>query len=235
MEQYNLRANFYAAQEPKNGFIGYADLAVSSIIKLKGIAVFENAEKPGHHIQFPGFDGGDGFKSYVSPHSEEAFAQLLDVVEKAISAEDHFGHVAGKRNAQLSVEGKAVNEPYADGRYSLQVGDLFTIHGLSTREVSFEKDGKTSSFISVDAPNLPPYEKNGEKVYPPIFKGLKSNYQVNGEDKTTDYAQVIQALVINERKKILGKAPLENQMGDAAQKAGQAAPAKDAPAQEAQR
>lgn len=232
MEQYNMRSNFYPAKEPINGYIGHADILISNIIRLQGIAVFKNSDKPGHHIQFPGF-GDNG--SYVVPHSAEAYAQMLDVVEKAIADEKHFGHVAGKPNPQLSVSGQAVNEPYADARFALDVGDICTIHGITTREVTYENNGKKSSFVSVDAPNLPPYEKNGEKVYPPIFKGLKSTYEVEGVQRETDYAQVIRGMVINERKNILAKPPLENQMDDAAQKAGQAAPGKEGPAQEAQR
>lgn len=231
MEQYNMRANFYPAKEPVNGFIGSADLAVSNIIRLKGIAVFEK-EDGSHNIQFPGF-GENG--SYVVPASKEAYAQMLDVVEKAIADEKHFGHTAGKMYVPLSVSGKVVDKPYADGRFSLQLGDVCTIHGLTTQQVSYQKDGKEASFIAVRVPNLPPYEKDGEKVYPPIFKGLKSTYEVEGKQKETDYAQVIQAMVISERKKILSKPPLENQMEDAAAKATQSAPGQEAPAMEAQR
>ena len=232
MEQYNMRSNFYPAKEPINGYIGHADLMISNIIRLNGIAVFENGDKPGHHIQFPGF-GDNG--SYVVPHSAEAYAQMLDVVEKAIANKKHFALVTGKRNPQLSVSGQAVDEPYADGRFALDVGDICTIHGITTQVVPYAKDGKESSFISVRVPSLPPYEKDGDMKYPPVFKGLKSTYTVKGEEKHTDYAQLIQAMVISERKKVLAKAPLENQMGDAAQKAGQAAPGKEAPVQEAQR
>ena len=235
MEQYNMRANFYPVKEPINGFIGSADLTVSNIIRLKGIAVFQNREDNGHHIQFPGFDGGDGMKSHITPHSPEAFQQMMGVIEKAISAEDHFGHVAGKQKAFLSVSGKAVNEPFADGRYDLKVADLFTVHNITSQKVAFTKDGKEESFIAVRVPSLPPYEKGGEKIYPPMIKGLKSTYEVEGKTQQTDYAQIIQALVISERKKILGKPPLEAQVQDAAGKAAQGAPAKDAPAPEAQR
>ena len=232
MEQYNMRANFFPAREPINGFIGSANLAISNVIRLNGIAVFEK-ESGGHHIQFPGF-GENG--SYVVPNSKEAFAQILDVIEKAVADnEKHFGHVAGKMKVPLSVSGKAVNEPYADGRYSLAVGDICNVYGITTQVVPYEKEGKESSFVAVRVPNLPPYEKDGEKVFPPVFKGLKSHYEVDGKEKETDYAQLIQAMVISERKKILSKPPLENQMDTAAQKAAHAEPGKDAPAQEPQR
>lgn len=236
MEQYNMRANFYPLNEPIHGFIGSADLAISNIIKLKGISVFNNKEGDGHHIQFPGFGEGENAKSFVIPSSPEAFAQFMDVIEKAIADENHFGHVAGKRKAFLTVTGRTVDEPYADGRYSLQVADLCTIHGITTEKVEYSKDGKDASFISVRVPSLKPYEKDGVTVYPPIFKGLKSTYEVDGQPKETDYAQVIQALVIAERKKLLEKQPLENQVDAASQKAGQTpVPANDAPEKETQR
>lgn len=236
MEQYNMRANFYPVKEPINGFIGSADLAISNIIRLRGIAVFEDKDgKGGHHIQFPGFGEGDAFKSYVIPHSPEAHAQILDVVEKAIAAEDHFGHVAGKRKAFLTVEGRAVDEPHADGRYALQVADILTVHGITTNEIPLNRDGKESTFIAVNVPNLPPYEKDGEKVYPPIFKGLKSTWEKDGKPASMDYAQFIRHLVIAERQKVLGKEPLDQQVGNAEKKAKEGVSGKDAPAKEVQR
>lgn len=235
MEQYNMRANFYPLKEPINGFVGSANLAISNIIKMYGIAVFKNREDDGYHIQFPGFGDGKDAVSYVTPASKEAYAQMLDVVEKAISAEDHFGHVAGKKRAFLTVSGRAVDEPYADGRYDLKVADICTIHGLTTQQVDYVKDGQESTFTAIRVPSLPPYEKDGEKVYPPIFKGLKSSYEVDGQPKETDYAQVIQALVIAERKKILGKAPLESQVQNAAEKASQRNAEKNAPAKDIER
>lgn len=236
MEQYNMRANFFPLQEPVNGYIGSANLLISDTIRVNGIGVFENSDgKPGHHISFPSFGEGENRKSYVIPHSPEAHAQILDVIEKAVAAEDHFGHVAGKRKVFLTVDGRAVDEEFADGRYSLQVGELFTIHGITTRQVVFTKDGKEGNFIAVNVPNLPPYEKNGEKVYPPIFKGLTAKFERDGKAEQIDYAQFIHNLVRAERKKLMQKEPLENQVDAAGKKANQGAPVKDAPAQEATR
>lgn len=236
MEQYNLRANFYPINEPINGFIGTADLAISNIIRLKGIAVFEDKDgNGGHHIQFPGFGESDSFKSYVIPHSPEAFKQMLDVVEKAIAAEKHFSFVTGKRNAHLTVEGRAVDEPYADGRYSLQVGDICTIHGITTNEITYTKDNKERTFTQVAVPNLPPYEKDGDTVYPPIFKALKSTWKdTDGKDHSMDYNQFIRHLVLTEREKVLGKEPLDQQVDAAGKKAQQGAE-KKAPEKETQR
>ena len=234
MEQYNMRANFYPAKTPTNGFIGSADLAISDILRLRGIAVFENSDGPGHHIQFPSFGEGQNRVSYVVPHSKEAHGQILDVIEKAIAdQEQHFGHVAGKRNPQLSVSGQPVFEPYADARFSLAVGDICTIYGITTREVPYERsDGKDGSFVAVNVPNLPPYEKDGETIYPPIFKGLKSSYEKDGQRHDVDYGQMIRYMVLSEREKALAKLPLENQMDAASQKAMPVGPVKDAPTHE---
>ena len=88
---------------------------------------------------------------------------------------------------------------------------------------------------AVNIPNLPPYEKDGEKVYPPIFKGLKSTWEQDGKPASMDYAQFIRHLVIAEREKVLGKEPLDQQVGNAEKKAKQGVSGKDAPAKETQR
>lgn len=234
MEKFNLRAKFYPANEPVNGFIGYATIFASDVIKLRGISVFENAEGPGHHIQFPSF--GEDNVSYVVPHNKDAYAQFLDVVEKAIESENHFAFAGGKRNLKLEVSGKAVTEPHADGRFSLKVDNLCTIYGISTERVSYEKDGEQRAFTSVRVPNLRPYEKDGETVYTPIFEGLSTSWKdKEGQERHLDYSQMIAVMVKSERKKLLEKPPLDNQIQGAAGKAGQEAPTKDAPGKEATR
>lgn len=237
MENYTMTAQFYPAKEPVNGFIGNADLYVSDVIKLRGISVFENKEKDGLHMQFPGFKDGEGKNnSYIQPSSKEAYARMLDVVTQAVNdPEKHHGFVPGKKKVPLSVSGRAVDEPFADARFNLKIGDLCTISNITTHEATVEKDGNKRSFVSVDAPNLPPYEKNGEKIYPPIFEGLKSSYVPEGQDKPIDFGRMIQSMVKAERNKALGKAPLEAQMENAAQKAGHGEAHKDAPAKAAER
>ena len=234
MEQYNMKANFYPAAEPKNGYIGFADLTIAEAIRIRGIAVFEK-DGGGYNIHFPGY--GEKDTSFVSPSSKEAYAQMLSVVESAVKdPEHHFGWQTGKYNPELSVKGWAVNEPYADSRYHLQVGDLCQLHQLSARVVDYKDDGKDKSFVSVDLPTLPPYpDKDGNQVYPPVFEGLKSPYEKDGVKKEKDFGLLIRNLVLAERKKVLEHPPLEEQIDNAAQRSTNNAPAHGAPEKSAVR
>ena len=235
---YNLKANFYPAKEAKNGYLGFADLTVSNAIRIRGIAVFENAEGNGHHIQFPGYGEGAEARHYVVPDSKEAYAAMLNVIENALEdKEHHFGWSSGKMNPRIEVRGHAVDEPYADGRFTVEVEGLCSLHGVSTREASYkDRDGNEKSFIAVDVPNLPPYEKNGEKIYPGVFEGLKSKYEKDGKEHVKDCGHLIRNLVLAERKKVLEQRPsLEEQVATAAGKTAKADTGKNAPVPEMSR
>ena len=230
---YNMKSNFYPAKEPKNGYLGMADLTIANAIRIRGIAVFENKEEAGYHIQFPGYGEGENRGSYVVPASKEAYAQMLGVVEKAIHDDNHFGWETGTVNPQLTVRGGAVTEPYADARFAIIVEDVCTLAGVSTRVVDYEKDGKPASFVSVDYPSMPPYEKDGEKVYPPVYEGLKVEYEKDGEKKTKDFGDLMNGLVMKKRQEVLNRHPsLEEQVDNAEQKAAQEKTGKDGPAPE---
>jgi len=233
---YNMKANFYPANEPKNGYIGIADLTISNAIRIRGIAVFENAEDKGkHHIQFPGYGEGDARRSYVIPKSQEAYAEMLSVVEKAIAdTEKHFGWVSGEMNPRLEVSGIAVQEPYADARFNLAVGDLCTVTGIATREVEYENSaGNPSKFVAVDMPQLAPYEKDGKKVYPDAVEGLVSKYEKDGKEKSKDFGVLINNLVRGERNKVLDIHPnLDEQVKNAEQRTAAAETGKESPAPE---
>lgn len=232
---YNLKANFYPAKEPKNGYLGFADLTVANAIRMRGIAVFENADGSGHHIQFPGYGEGAEARHYIVPDSKEAYAAMLQVIEKAMEdKEKYFGWSSGKMNPRLEVKGHAVDEPYADSRYTINVEGLCSLHGISTREANYkDKDGNDKSFIAVDVPNLPPYEKDGEKVYPGVFEGLKSKYERDGKEEVKDFGRLIRHLVLAERKQVLEQRPsLAEQVATAAEKTGKIDSSKNAPVPE---
>lgn len=233
MKNYHLSSNFYPAAEEKNGYIGMADITVANALRIRGIAVFEKDGE--HHIQFPGWGEGEDRKSYVIPASKEAYAALLAVVKKAVAdPQHHFGWTTGQMNPRLEVSGKAVTEPYADARFNLSVENLCTVTGISTREVKYTKDdGKPGKFIAVDMPSLDPYEKEGKLVYPVAFEGLKSEYEKDGEKKSKDFGDLINGLVLAERKKVLSRHPsLDDQVKNAEQKAAQNQAEKEAPALE---
>lgn len=229
-----LIANFYPAREEKNGHLGWATITIADAIRLNGISVFR-AEDGGININFPGF-GDDA--SYIVPKSKEAYAALRDVVAKAVENEKHFGYTTGEYAPHLEVHGKLVEEPYADGRFSVDVEDICTLYGVTTREVEYAKDGKDRSFISVDLPTIDTYEnKAGEMQYRPAFEGRVNVWKNKaGEQQKRDYSQLLSGLVMAERKAMIKerKAALEDQVQDAAARTEHAA-GKDAPAKEATR
>ena len=219
-----LTANFYPAAEPKAGYIGKANITIADAIRLNGISVFVT-EGQGMHISFPEFgDGG----SYVVPKSKEAYAAMLEVVAKAVANnEKHFGFTTGEYGPNMEVHGKAVNEPYADARFSIDVADICTLYGVTTRVVEYAKDGKDRSFVSVDKPTIATYENaEGETQYRPAFEGRLSVWKdKEGVEQKRDWGQMLQGLVLAERKKVLERKPaLDDQMKDAE--------ARTAPAQE---
>lgn len=235
---YNLKANFYPAKEPKNGYIGFADLTIANAIRIRGIAVFDNHDSPGHHIQFPGYEYNGHEGEYVIPASKEAYAAMLGVVEKAIEdKEQHFAWATGKMDPWLKVSGVPVIEPYADGRFSIEVEDLCTLRGITTRHVDYKnREGQDASFVSVDMPKLPAYEKDGEMVYPAVFEGLKYEREKDGKKDTKDYGLLIRNIVRNAREKLQEQHPsLDARVSDAEQRAAYTTDDKTAPVPEPMR
>ena len=172
--------------------------------------------------------------SYVIPKSKEAYEAMLDVVAKAVANEKHFGFTTGEYGPHMEVHGKPVNEPYADARFSIDVADICTLYGLTTRVVDYKKDGKDRSFVSVDKPTIATYENaEGEKQYRPAFEGRVSVWtDKEGVEQKRDWGQLMQGLVLAERKKILERKPaLEDQVKNAESRTApaqeNAAPAKE--------
>jgi len=230
-----LTANFYPANEPKNGYIGKANITIADAIRLNGISVFQNAKDDTINLSFPEF--GDGV-SYVVPKSKEAYAAMAAVVAKAIENEKHFGYSTGEYGPFMNVTGHAVSEPYADARFSIDVEDICTLYGISTRVVDYKKDGKDHSFVSVDFPTIGTYENTqGETQYRRAFDGRVSKWtDREGKEQSRDYGQLLNGLVLAERHHILDRKPsLETQMNGADQRKGNVSAAHDAPAMEATR
>lgn len=221
-----LTANFFPAEEKKNGYIGKANITIADAIRLNGISVFA-PETGGVNISFPEFGEGENRRSYVVPKSKEAYEALLTVVAKAVGNDNHFGFTSGEYGPHMDVHGRTVNEPYADARFSIDVADVCTLHGVTTRVVPYEKDGKDRSFVSVDKPTIATYkDKEGNDQYRPAFEGRVSVWKdQEGVEHKVDWGQLMQGLVLSERKKLLERKPaLEDQVKDAE--------ARTAPAQE---
>lgn len=222
-----LTANFFPAEEQKNGYIGKANITIANAIRLNGISVFE-AEGGGFNISFPGFGEGENRHSYVVPRSKEAFEALLTAVTMAVGDEkNHFGFTTGDYGPHLEVHGRPVNEPRADARFSIDVDDVCTLHGLTTRVVDYTKAGQDRSFVAVDKPIIAVYQdKDGNDQYRPAFEGRVSVWKDReGVEQKRDWGQLMQGLVLAERKNVLERKPaLEDQVKNAE--------ARTAPAQE---
>lgn len=222
-----LTANFFPAEEQKNGYIGKANITIADAIRINGISVFA-PESGGINIAFPEYGEGENRRSYVVPKSKDAYEALLTVVAKAVGDEaHHFGFTSGEYGPHMEVHGRAVNEPYADARFTIDVADICTLHGLSTRVVNYEKDGKDRSFVSVDKPTIAVYkDKEGNDQYRPAFEGRVSVWKDReGVEQKRDWGQLMQGLVLSERKNVLERKPaLEDQVKNAE--------ARTAPAQE---
>lgn len=232
-----MTANFYPATENKacgneSLYIGKADITIANALRINGLSVFLHDGE--YNISFPEF--GDG-ASYVVPQSKEAYAAMRDVVAMAVGNEKHFGYNNGDYGIKLDVQGKLVDEPYADGRFSASVEGVCTLYGITTREVEYEKeDGKTARFVAVNLPNIYSYEKDGEKQYQTAFEGRISAWtDKEGKEQSINYGQILEGKVRAERKALIKerKPALDEQMKGAEQrKAPKGKKTKDAPAKE---
>lgn len=222
-----LTANFFPAKEQKNGYIGKANITIADAIRINGISVFA-PETGGINIAFPEYGEGENRRSYVVPKSKEAYEALLTAVTMAVGDEkNHFGFTTGDYGPHLEVHGRAVNEPHADARFSIEVEDICVLYGLSTRVVDYKKDGQDRSFVSVDKPTIAVYQdKEGHDHYRPAFEGRVSVWtDLEGTEHKRDWGQLIEGLVRAERKNVLERKPaLEDQVKNAE--------ARTAPAQE---
>ena len=213
----HLFANFHAAQEPKRGgnseytYIGKANLTIGDAIRLNSISVFEN-EKNGHFsIDFPGFgDSGE----YVIPKSKEAYAAMCSVIADAAKSKEGYAYQLGENNPDIIVTGKQVTEPYADARFTIEVGDMVALYGVSTRIAGREGN----EFVAVDFPNIgEPHEVNGQTYYNKAFDGIVSKWQdKDGNEHTTDYHQLLNMMVKGKRKELTRS--FEDRLKDAQEK-----------------
>ncbi len=205
-----LSANFYPAKEEKNGYLGKADITIAEAIRLNGISVFRNKDDS-IGIRFPEYPLPNGDKlSYVTPKSPEAYAALCSVVANAIESEKHFGFITGtylknQPGERIEVHGKAVQEPYADARFNVDIADVVSLHGIRTYRQSFEKNGRTGQFTAVKMPVINTWETpEGEKRYQTAFEGrFRASTDRDGKEFTVDYADLLNGLILAERKMVL--------------------------------
>lgn len=221
-----LKSNFYPASSPKNGYIGKADITIANAYTINNISVFE--KDGGYTLGFAEY--GDKGNSYVVPKSKEAYAAMLAVVEKAVRDEGRFGYEKGSYGPDLKVVGTKVDEKYADGRYSVEIGDLCTLNGITTRWVEYEKDGKKQGFVSVDMPAVKDAEgkvrmytnAEGKDVASLEFQGLVSKWtDKEGKEVELDWGVKLANAVKAVRKELMPekyaekKPPLNEQVNGA--------------------
>lgn len=214
-----MTSNFYPSEEIKNGYIGKANLTVGDSIRINGISVFDHDGEIS--MRFPEYERRDNGEkvSYVVPKSPEVYAAMLDTVKMAVNDEQyHFGHIKGECDPYITVSGKKVDEPLADGRFSIEVGDVCVLYGITTKVANKERD----PFVAVDAPDIGRYtNRDNEVVYSKAFEGLVYRYRENGKEKSKDFAVLINNLVRNERDKLHNKtrSSFDNRLKNASKEA----------------
>lgn len=208
---YALKANFYPAPEPKNGYIGKADLTIGNAVRLNNIGVFKNEQDGKYSIALPKFGSKDNERSYVIPSSGDTYSAMAAVVGKAVEAENHFAFEKGDLGVKLEVNGARVNEQYADGRFSVKVGDFCTLNGISTREVDYKRDGEDKSFVAVDLPQVRDNDGNvkfytdhdGNQKANLQFEFLKDKYtNKEGKEVSTDYQALANNMIRKHRNEL---------------------------------
>lgn len=222
---YAMKANFYPAKEQKHGYLGKATIVVANGIQINNISVFER-EDGTRGISFAEYGPEDKRRSYVVPASKEAYAAMNDVVSRAVDADNHFGFSKGDYKMKMKATGKLVDEPYADGRFSVAIEGLCTLNGITTRVVEYEKAGEKRKFTAVEMPavrnaegKVSTYEdKAGKKHANVQFQGIVNAWTDEKGDHKHDYSEELRIAVFAERKRL--KTPsLEEQIGDAKEKA----------------
>ena len=198
---YALKSNFYPASEPKNGYIGKADITIAEALRINNVSVFENPEDKSRSIAFAKFGSNDEY-SYVVPSSKEAYAAMLDVISKAVDNKDHYAYEKGEYKLNMEVKGVKVNEQYADGRYSVSLGDFCTLNGISTREASYTTpEGEKKDWVAVDLPVVRDEEgkvkmytdKDGKQRADLQYEGIKRTFvDKAGKEGTLNYQIVLQ-------------------------------------------
>lgn len=233
-----MNSHFHPAQEPKNGYIGKADITIANGYKLNNINVYEKDGK--RNIGFDTF-GKEGEYSYVVPASKEAYAAMLDVVSAAVDNKDHFAIAQGEYKVKLEIRGKRVDEPYADGRFSAVLGDLCTLNGITTRVVPYQKDGQEAHFTAVEMPRVYDADgkvsmytdKDGKQQANVQFEALVNTWTKDGQEHKHDYERDLRIAVLAKRKELAQPSLDEQIAGGEAQK-GAGEKAKDAPTKEEQ-
>lgn len=243
---YKLLANFSPAAEEKNGYIGKADVTVADAIRINGISVFKNQDGtysfrlPEHNGKYKNISLADGVS-----------AAMVDAIGRAVEAENHFSVVDGERSvrmvdyenekANLTIAGKAVKEPYADGRYTMELAGFGTFSGITTHVVPYEKDGEKRTFVSVDMPKIRNVDgtvrmstnADGKEVATEEFTGIiRKSLDANGEEHPMDWAQKIADAIRFTRREVLNlnkDASLDGKIAGAEAQRDESAPAKNAP------
>lgn len=147
---YSMISNFHPASEPKNGYIGKANITIADGLTINNISVFQK-EDGGRTLSFAEFGPEDRRRSYVVPANKDVYAEMLAVVSMAVDDPNHFGHVTGDQFGKVNLEvvsGVRVEQPYADGFYSVKFGDLLTLNGIATR-MGPGRDGKPHPYVDM--------------------------------------------------------------------------------------
>jgi len=229
-----LTANFYPAQEPTRfegkeysdpetgeqrmsqggEYVGKAAITIANAFRLNDISVF-HMDDGTHSLRFPDFPSIDADTntptrvSFIVPKSPEAYAAMVDIVEKARESDQGFAYANGDYNPTVVAHGSLANtvnsegKVIADGRFSVELGDVCVLRGVSTRPAEYEVNGEKHRFVAVDIPNAldaedkpSTYEKDGQTLYNKVCTPLISKWtNKEGEPKSKNYGYLFQRLV----------------------------------------
>ncbi len=226
-----LTANFYPAAEPKHypekhfldedgnqrslpagTYVGKANIMIGNAFRINEISVFLNDDDGKLNLKFKTFPMNDRNVSFVRPISDEARDAMCSVVDAARNSESGFAFISGTYNPQFQVIKKElVDEPVADGRFSVQIGDICTVRGICTRPAEYEVNGEKRSFVAVDMPNVigqdgrpTTYEKDGHTRYNKVFEPRVSTWiDQEGNQRSKNYGKTLAKLIRDERRQLL--------------------------------
>lgn len=239
---YPMISNFRPEAEPKNGYIGKADITIADGLKINNISVFQK-EDGTRSLSFAEFGREDNKRSYVVPASKEIYAEMLNVISMAVDDPNHFGHVTGDQFGRIKLEvvgGARVNEPYADGRYSVKFGDLVTLNGIVSR-MGPGRDDKQHPYVDMPAVRnadgkISMYEVQGGKKRANLQFEMKKHEWTDkdGNKHEFNYPQDMRIAVLAKRKE-LNTPSLDDQIGGAKEKADNTEKTAEAPAKDMER
>ncbi len=199
---YHMKAKFEPAQNLRDGYRGSVSLTVADAILIRGIALFAQNDATGYSLSFPAF--GERKQSYIFPVSRDAYRSMLRLSTDAMrNRKTHTAELPGSSDIELSVTGELVDEPNADGRFSLCIADLCKLNGITTYETPYLQPDHSNVLVSF--PSLTPHQVPKEQILRhSLFHGLGVTKDApDGSLEYKDYQVIITDMVREKRAELI--------------------------------